>query len=25
VRKALEIAGKIDIYTNDDIAVETLG
>ena len=25
VRKALEIAGKIDIYTNDDINVETLG
>lgn len=24
-RKALEIAGKIDIYTNADIAVETLG
>ena len=24
VRKALEIAGKIDIYTNADIAVETL-
>lgn len=25
VRKALEIAGKIDIYTNADISVETLG
>ena len=25
VRKALAIAGKIDIYTNDDIVVETLG
>lgn len=25
VRKALEIAGKIDIYTNADITVETLG
>jgi ATP-dependent HslUV protease subunit HslV len=25
VRKALTIAGKIDIYTNADIAVETLG
>ncbi|MBV8150426.1 MAG: ATP-dependent protease subunit HslV, partial [Candidatus Eremiobacteraeota bacterium] len=24
-RKALAIAGKIDIYTNDDIVVETLG
>jgi ATP-dependent HslUV protease subunit HslV len=24
VREALHVAGRIDIYTNDDIAIETL-